>query len=67
MKDYSFWYSETYTYKAGFRAENKEQAEALLKNVFEGMEGVRELPDFWENDKGYDAEYSPETLTEWED
>lgn len=67
MKEYTFWYSATYTYKAGFRAESKEHAEMLLKGVFENYNSIEDLPGFWEKDKGYDADYSPETLEEWAD
>ena len=64
MKEYVFWYSETITYKAGFEAKNKKQAEALLIDVFEGYKHITELPEFWENDKSNEFEYSPETLEE---
>lgn len=66
-KTYTFWYSETYTYKGGFDAENLEEAKELLSKVFDGEIGIEELPEFWNKDKGYEADYSPETLEEWED
>lgn len=64
MKQYVFWYSETDTYKAYFEAENREQAESMLKNVFEGDGSLSDLPNFGATGKDYDAEYSPETLQE---
>lgn len=67
MKEYTFWYSETYTYKAGFKAENLEEATKLVNEVFEGERAIEDLPEFWNKDKGYEADYSPETLEEWED
>jgi hypothetical protein len=67
MKKYTFWYSETYTYKGGFEAESLEEAKKLLNEVFEGEMSIQELPWFWNKDKGYEADYSPETLEEVED
>ncbi len=67
-KTYTFWYTESYTYKGGFKAESLEQAQELLSQVFDDGEiSVEELPEFWSKDKGYEVEYSPETLEEWED
>ena len=68
MKTYTFWYTESYTYKGGFEAESLEQAQELLAKVFDDGElNFEDLPEFWSKDKGYDAEYSPETLEEHED
>ena len=67
MPTYTFWYSEEYAYKGGFEAENLEEAEKLLNEVFEGETAIEDLPKFWSKDKGYECEYSPETLEEHED
>jgi hypothetical protein len=67
MKTYTFWYSEEYTYKAGFQAESLEEATKLINEVFEGDTAIEDLPAFWSKDKGYESDYSPETLEEHED
>lgn len=67
MKTYTFWFSETYTMKAGFKANSLEEAKALINDVFEGERDVQTLPEFWMKDKGFDCEYSPETLEEWDE
>jgi len=62
MPTYEFWYSETDTFKAWFDARNIKQAEKLLKEVFEGNKSVGDLPNFENNSKNYESDYSPETL-----
>lgn len=62
MPTYEFWYSETDTYKAWFDAKNSRQAEKLLREVFDGDKVLGDLPNFDNNSKDYDADYSPETL-----
>jgi len=63
MPTYEFWYSETDTFKAWFDAKNIREAEKLLEQVFEtGEKGLGDLPNFDNNSKDYDADYSPETL-----
>jgi hypothetical protein len=62
MPTYEFWYSETDTYKAWFDAKNSRQAKKLLREVFEGDKVLGDLPNFDNNSKDYDADYSPETL-----
>jgi hypothetical protein len=64
MNDYTFWYSETNTYKAGFKAENFQQAQDLLSQVFDGETPIEDLPEFWSKGKDFEFEYSPETLEE---
>jgi hypothetical protein len=66
-KTYTFWYDETYTYKAGFTAESLEEAQKLLAEVFEGETAIEDLPGYWSKDKGYESDYAPETLEEYED
>lgn len=66
-KTYTFWYSEECTYKGGFQAESLEEAQKLLDEVFEGERAIEDLPGYWSKDKGYEAEYAPETLEEIED
>jgi hypothetical protein len=67
MKTYTFWYSETYTYKAGFQAESLEEAKKLLNDVFDGERDINTLPEFWFKDKGYETEYSSDTIEEWDE
>lgn len=63
MTEYSFWYSGTTVYKAGFEAKSLEEAEKMLKRVFvDGDLSIEELPNFWDNDKDSDYDYSPESL-----
>lgn len=56
MKEYSFWYSETYTYKAWFEAESEEQARTFLARVEDGEWELEELPEFQKSDKAYEVE-----------
>lgn len=67
-KTFTFWYSETYTYKAWFEAESIEEARELLDQVWNsdlGMEG--DLPKFGNKDKNFELEIATETLEEVED
>ncbi len=64
MNDYTFWYSETAVFKGGFKAENFQQAQDLLSQVFDGDTPIEELPEFWAKSKNFELEYSPETLEE---
>jgi hypothetical protein len=60
MKDYTFWYSDTSTYKAGFQAKNAAEAERLWEDVFvHGSKTLEELPGFWNKHKGSDIESEP--------
>lgn len=67
MKTYTFWYSETYTFKAGFHANSLEEAKELIGKAFDGEIDLEELPDFWHKGKDYEMEYLAETIEEWED
>jgi len=66
QKQYVFWYSETSTYKASFKAESLEQAEEQLDQMFSGEwdKEFGELPEWWETFKGSEIEWSPQTLRE---
>ena len=64
MPDYSVWYSDTYTYKGYFTADNKEQALELLNKVEMGEILMEQLPKFAFKDKGYELEIDPGTLQE---
>lgn len=68
MNDYVFWYSETNTYKAGFTAENREEAERLLTSVANGeLYHLEDLPEFWSKQKGseWNVAESIDTLLEF--
>lgn len=62
MPNYSIWYSETYTNKGYFTAENEEEAIKLLTKVNMGEIIMDELPNFAFKDKGYELELEPETV-----
>jgi hypothetical protein len=63
MKEYTFWYSETDTYKAGFMAANDDEARESLRKVFDtGELSLDDLPSAWKKSKHYETDYSPETL-----
>lgn len=65
MPTYSFWYSETATYKGYFVADNEEHAKALLEKVRNHQEiNVEDLPDWEAKLKEYDVEIDPQTLAE---
>lgn len=64
MTDYSVWYSDTYTYKGYFTADNKEHALELLNKVEMGEIQMDELPEFAFKDKNYELEIAPGTLEE---
>lgn len=56
MATFEIWYSETYTYKAWFNADDKEAALAMLEQVRDGEADLEELPNFGNKDKGYELE-----------
>lgn len=63
MPTYTFWYSETATYKGYFTAENLEQAKELLAKT--GREiNAEDLPNWEQKLKEFEVEVSPETLAE---
>lgn len=64
MATFTFWYSETYTYKTWFEADNEEHARELLRQVEDGELSVEELPQEGSKDKGYEMEIAYETLEE---
>jgi hypothetical protein len=64
MATYTFWYSETYTNKGWFTADNKEQAIEMLDKIRLGEIDFEELPDFGRKDKNYEVDISPETIEE---
>jgi hypothetical protein len=68
LKQYTFWYSETDTYKAGFMAANDDEAKELLAKVFDtGELSLDDLPDAWSKSKSIETEYAPETLVSYDD
>jgi len=64
MPTFEFWYDETYTYKAWFDAESREEAERLLEQVQKGEIDVSQLPEFGNKDKGYEVSFEHATLEE---
>ena len=64
MPSYEIWYSESYTYKAWFDAENKEEAVKLLEQVQNGDLMIDDLPEFGNKDKGYELELGPSEVEE---
>ena len=64
MATYELWYSESYTYKAWFTADSKEQAVKLLQQVQDGDIQIEDLPDFDKKDKGYELDIEPSEVGE---
>lgn len=64
MPTFEIWYSETYTYKAWFQAEDKDKAIEMLEKVREGDAGLEELPDFGKKDKNYELDIQPSEVAE---
>jgi hypothetical protein len=56
MPTYEFWYNETYTYKAWFTADNKDQALKMIESVEQGNLDIEDLPEFGKKDKNYEIE-----------
>jgi hypothetical protein len=67
MKTYTFWYTEELTRKAGFQAENKEEAIKLLERVQSGEIWIDDLPNGWAKDKDNSNVIGFDTLREIED
>ena len=64
MPTYELWYSESYTYKAWFEADNKEEAIKLLEKVQNGDLIIDDLPEFGRKDKGYELDIEPSEVEE---
>lgn len=62
MKEFTFWYSETYTYKGWFVAESEEQARELLSEVQDGELDMSTLAKFGFKDKAYELEIDSASL-----
>jgi hypothetical protein len=56
MPTYEFWYNETYTYKAWFTADDKDQALKMIESVEQGNLDIEDLPEFGKKDKNYEIE-----------
>ena len=56
MPAYEFWYNETYTYKAWFTADDKDQALKMIESVEQGNLDIEDLPEFGKKDKNYEIE-----------
>lgn len=66
MKTYSFWYSETDTFKGYFQAEDKAKARALLLRIENGELDTTDLPEWESKSKNYDVELDIDSLEELE-
>ena len=66
MKTYSFWYSETDTFKGYFQAEDKAKARALLLRIQDGELATIDLPEWESKSKNFDFELDIDTLEELE-
>lgn len=64
MPTYEIWYSESYTYKAWFDADSKEEAVNLLEQVQNGELMIDDLPEFGNKDKGYELDFAPSEVEE---
>lgn len=64
MPEFEIWYSETYTYKAWFTANDKEQALELLEQVESDEIEMDDLPGFGKKDKSYEIEMDLPSLEE---
>ena len=64
MPEFEIWYSETYTYKAWFTADSKEQAIKLLEAVDQAETLLEELEGFGHKDKGYELDLEPLSVEE---
>ena len=65
MPEFEIWYSETYTYKAWFTADSKEQAIELLESVQQGdIDLESDLTGFSRKDKGYELDLEPLSVEE---
>ena len=67
MKTYTFWYTEELTRKAGFRAENREEAVKILEGLQAGDIWFDDLDEGWAKDKDNSNVISFDTLKEHED
>ena len=67
-KTFTFWYSETVTYKGWFEAESIEQARELLEQVMSAdIDMEADLPKFGFKDKGFELEIDLGTIEEIEE
>jgi hypothetical protein len=65
MPEFEIWYSETYTYKAWFSADSKEQAIEVLEAVQQGdLDLESDLTGFDRKDKGYELDLDPLSVEE---
>jgi hypothetical protein len=65
MPEFEIWYSETYTYKAWFSADSKEQAIEMLEAVQQGdLDLESDLTGFDRKDKGYELDLDPLSIEE---
>jgi hypothetical protein len=65
MPEFEIWYSETYTYKAWFSADSKEQAIEMLEAVQQGdLDLESDLTGFSRKDKGYELDLDPLSVEE---
>ncbi len=63
MPEYEFWYSETYTYKAYFQADDNTEAKGLLRMVENGEIGPDDINGIHLKDKGYEIDIDMVSLS----
>lgn len=66
MAEFTFWYSESATYRAFFKADSLEEATELLRQVNDGERMLEDLPEFDEKQKGNDIDIDVDGLEEIE-
>ena len=67
-KQFTFWYSEPYTYKAWFEADSIEEARELLDQVYTAdLDMEEDLPKFGNKDKDFTLDIDMVSLEEVED
>ena len=64
MPTFEFWYSETATYRAYFKADDRAQAEELLRQANDGDIMFDDLPEFQDKNKGLYLEADLNSLDE---
>ena len=62
MTQFSFWYSETSTFKGYFEADSLEEAKKLLEQINDGEISLDDLPSFENKSKEFGLEAELDTL-----
>ncbi len=64
MELFEFWYTESATYRAYFKADSLEEATELLRQANDGEIMFDDLPDFTDQQRGNDLDVDLDTLKE---